>query len=156
MFCPQCGAPDQKPKSYCRRCGEWLAESSIKPEQRMKVMMVFNGANSLMALIAAIALYSTYLDTPEAKWSIYVAGAFCSVIAIHQMISFAFALELRLRSGRMKRDLSATNDAANADPPGQIEGRDTGQILDMPSVTENTTKILEEAPRPSAITKPQG
>jgi hypothetical protein len=156
MFCPQCGAPDQNSKSYCRRCGEWLAESSTKPEQRMKVMMVFNGLNSVMALLAAIVLYSTYLGTPEAKWSIYVAGALCSVIAVHQIISFGFALDLRLRSRRMKQELSANYDSGNTEPVGQIEGRDTRHILDLPSVTENTTEILQEAPRRSAITKSQG
>ena len=156
MFCPQCGAPDQNSKTYCRRCGEWLAESSSKPEQRMKVMMVFNGLNSLMALIAAIALYSTYLGTPEAKWSIYVAGAFCSVIAIHQMISFAFALDLRLRSQRIRKELPLPYDTANSEPVAQLEERDTNQIVHLPSVTENTTKILQESPRPGSITKPQG
>jgi len=66
-----CGASDQTPKSYCRRCGEWLADragrSSAKPEQRMNVMVVFNALSALMTLFAAIALYATYLDTPEAK-----------------------------------------------------------------------------------------
>lgn len=156
MFCPQCGAPDQNSKSYCRRCGEWLAESSVKPEQRMKVMMIFNGLNSVMALVAAIVLYSTYLNTPEAKWSIYVAAALCCVIAVHQAISFGFALELRLRSGRIREDLSSGYDSANTNAGGQLEGRDTRQILDVPSVTENTTEILQGAPRRNAITKPQG
>jgi hypothetical protein len=155
MFCPQCGAPDQNSKSYCRRCGEWLSESSTKPEQRMKVMMVFNGLNSVMALLAAIILYSTYLGTPEAKWSIYVAAACCSVIAIHQAISFGFALDLRLRSWRMRKELPSTYESVNTERVGELEGRDTGHMLNLPSVTENTTEILQEAPRRSAITKPQ-
>lgn len=149
MFCPQCGAPDQNSKSYCRRCGEWLADSSTKPEQRLKVMMVFNGLNSLMALASAIILYSTYLGTPEAKWSIYVAAACCSVIAVHQAIGFGFALDLRLRSWRLRKELPFS-------PSAEIEGRDTRQILNLPSVTENTTEILQEAPPRSAVTKPQG
>ena len=114
----------------------------------MKVMMVFNGLNSVMALLSAIILYATYLGTPDAKWSIYVAAACCSVIAVHQAISFGFALDLRLRSGRMRTELPS-------DPTGQLEGRDTRQILDLPSLTENTTEILEEA-RHSAVTKLQG
>jgi hypothetical protein len=88
MFCPYCGTAEQSPKSYCRRCGEWLADLSSKPQQRMKVMMVFNALNSFMALFAAVILYSTYLGTPEIKWSVYVGAALCSVIAVHQMISF--------------------------------------------------------------------
>ena len=148
MFCPQCGASDQQSKSYCRRCGDWPAEASTRPEQRMKVMMVFNGLNSLMALLSAIILYATYLGTPEAKWSIYVAAACCSVIAVHQAISFAFALDLKLRSGRSRKEMPSN-------PSGQLDGLDTRQLLNLPSVTENTTEILEDAPRNSAITKPQ-
>ncbi|HXU35822.1 MAG TPA: hypothetical protein VN937_05620 [Blastocatellia bacterium] len=115
----------------------------------MKVMMVFNGLNSVMALLSAIILYATYLGTPEAKWSVYLAAACCSVIAVHQAISFGFALDLRLRSGRIRKEVAS-------DPTGQIERRDTRQILNLPSVTENTTEILEEAPRHSAIRKPRG
>jgi len=114
----------------------------------MKVMMIFNGLNSLMALASAIILYSTYLGTPEAKWSIYVAAACCSVIAVHQAISFGFALDLRLRSWRIRKELPS-------EPAGQIERHDTRQILELPGVTENTTEILKDTPRRTAITKPQ-
>jgi hypothetical protein len=104
MFCPYCGAGDQSPNAYCRRCGEWLTNMKSRtkrntstPEERMTVMTVFNGLSALFALVSAIALYATYLGKPEAKWSIYVAGAFCCIIAVHQSISFAFALDLILR-----------------------------------------------------------
>ena len=153
MFCPYCGTPEQNPKSYCRRCGEWLAPLSSKPQQRMKVMMVFNALNSLMALFAAVVLYATYLGTPEIKWSVYVGAALCSVIAVHQMISFAFALELRLRSRRIDKELTPAAPGADAGFVAQIEGRDTNRILNMPSVTEDTTATLQDAPR--ATTKSQ-
>jgi hypothetical protein len=121
----------------------------------MKVMLVFNALSALMAAFAAITLYATYLGKPEAKWSIYVAGAVCTVIAVHQAISFAFALELKLRSGHSRKDLTAT-----ASPQGEtldyLNGRNTGQILDLPSVTENATEILQDVPRRSPVGKPQG
>src|SRR5260370_35426895 len=111
MFCPSCGAADQSPNAYCKRCGEWLADkksfsgrSASKPEERMTAMIVFNGLSALLALFSAITLYATYLNTPEAKWSVYVAGACCLVIAIHQMISLSFALELKLRLKRGQTD----------------------------------------------------
>ncbi len=159
MFCPHCGGSDQTPKSYCRRCGEWLTDisgrSSPTPEERMKVMIVFNGLSAVMAAFAAIALYSTYLGTPEIKWSIYVAGAFCSVIAVHQMISFGFALELRLRSRRGRKNPLSTAGSVNDEPGRQLDGYNTDQILHLPTVTENTTELLEEAPRQTGVTKPQ-
>jgi len=158
MFCSNCGASDQTPKSYCRRCGEWLADkagrSSPKPEDRMKVMLVFNALSAFMAAFAAITLYATYLGTPEAKWSIYVAGAFCSVIAVHQAISFAFALELKLRSRHGRKDLTATS-SPQGETLDYLDGRNTDQILDLPSVTENATELLQDVPRRSSIRKSQ-
>jgi len=147
MFCPYCGTPEQNSKTYCRRCGEWLSALSSKPQQRMKVMMVFNALNTFMALFAAVILYATYLGTPEIKWSVYVGAALCSVIAVHQMISFAFALELRLRSRHIDKDLTPATHGVEAGFAAQIEGRDTNRILNMPSVTEDTTAMLQDAPR---------
>lgn len=118
----------------------------------MKVMLVFNALSAFMAAFAAITLYATYLGTTEAKWSIYVAGAFCSVIAVHQAISFAFALELKLRSRRGQKDLPEP-DTANRQTVSYLDGCDTRQLLDLPSVTENATELLQHASRQSAIPK---
>src|SRR5262249_36521276 len=108
MYCPSCGAADQKPDAYCRQCGLWLADptssrrhKSHTPSERMKVMAVFSGVNALFALISAIALYATYGGRPEAKWSVYVAANLCMVIAVHQTINFFFALGFRRK---FKRD----------------------------------------------------
>src|ERR1700687_3127757 len=154
MFCPNCGAADQSPNAYCKRCGEWLADKrsfggrgASKPEERMTAMIVFNGLSALLALFSAIALYATYLNTPEAKWSVYVAGACCFVIAIHQMISFAFALELKLR---LKRGHAETGQAIGSEAggsPAALGSGDTTQFVDAPSVTEKTTELLEAVPR---------
>ena|SRR5436853_4945587 len=116
MFRPSCGSTDQT-ADYCRRRGQSLIEVESaqkkalkKREGRMRSMVVFNALSAVFALTSAIILYSTYLNTPEAKWSVYVAGALCSVIAVHQTISFFFALDVtrRLseylrRSGRLSK-----------------------------------------------------
>src|SRR5258706_14595185 len=154
MFCPNCGAADQSPNAYCKRCGEWLADkksfggrSASKPEQRITSMIVFNGLSALLALFSAIALYATYLNTPEAKWSVYVAGACSFVIAIHQMLSFAFALELKLR---LKRGHTKDRQAIGSETGGRVaalRGGETTQFIDAQSVTEQTTALLEAVPR---------
>ena len=154
MFCPNCGASDQSPNAYCKRCGEWLADKKSfsgrggsKPEERMTVMLVFNSLSALLALFSAIALYATYLNTLEAKWSVYVAGACCFVIAIHQMLSFAFALELKLR---LKRGHTKDRQAIGSETGGSVaalRGGETTQFIDGQSVTEQTTELLEAVPR---------
>src|SRR5436190_23345142 len=155
MFCPACGVADQSPSAYCKRCGEWLADkksfgvrSASKPEQRITTMIVFNGLSGLLALFSAIALYATYLNTPEAKWSVYAAGACCGVITIHQLLSLAFALEIKLRLKRGKTDAGEpaiiTEAAENF---GALGRGKTTPFVDPASVTERTTEILEVVPR---------
>ena len=58
--------------------------------------------STLAALFSAIALYATYLGSGEAKWSVYVAAAFCLCIAGWQVSSFIVTLKLRqrLKKGR--------------------------------------------------------
>ena len=158
MFCAACGAADQTPNAYCKRCGEWLTDKksfggrgASKPEQRLTTMIVFNGLSGLLALFSLIALYATYLNTPEAKWSVYAAGACCGVITIHQLISFAFALELKLR---LKRSHNRAGEAIDSEAGGSVAALASGkttQFVETPLVTENTTELLEAVPR---VTKP--
>jgi hypothetical protein len=115
----------------------------------MKVMAVFSGVNALLALFSAIALYATYLGKPEAKWSMYMAAAFCIVIAVHQTINFLFAVQFRRK---FKRD--PVRDRAfgtrEQESPLSFPNAQTGELIATPSVTENTTELLESAPRREA------
>jgi hypothetical protein len=151
MFCPNCGAPDQNANAYCRQCGEWLVDHKAaskhgaKPEDRMKAMLVFNGTSALFALVSTVALYATYLNTPEIKWSIYMAGAFCSVIAVHQTVSFFFALGLRQKFKR--RPGRSTAAIEQKSEPALLPDAETAPMIAAPSVTEKTTDLLEQSPR---------
>ena len=158
MFCPNCGSADQSPTAYCKRCGEWLADKksfggrgASKPEERITTIIVFNGLSALLALFSAIALYATYLNPPEAKWSVYAAGACCLVIAVHQMLSLAFALELKLRLKRGHTDAGQPIALEAGNSVAALGSGETTQFVDARSVTENTTELLEAVPR---VTKP--
>lgn len=145
MICPGCGDANQASGAYCRRCGEWVARGGARgrdggsPRDRLGAMTVFNALSAVFALTSAIILYATYLGTPEAKWSIYVAAAFCLVITVHQAVSFAFALQLKARLGR-GRDRTSDEDASGA--VHALPGFDTSRFVDVPSVTESTTDLL--------------
>ena len=153
MFCPSCGAADQNPDAYCRRCGQWLvnvdsiqSKAIKKREDQMRTMVVFNALSAVLALTSAIVLYSTYLDTPEIKWSVYVAGALCSVIAVHQTISFFLALTL---TARLRRRLTGSEMETGEDfeaPAAFLTSADTARIINQSGVTENTTRTLEAVP----------
>jgi hypothetical protein len=68
MFCPICGADSQRPKAYCRRCGEWLPDIKGRtgiafggetPQQNVFTGLFINALSTLAALFSAIALYIT-------------------------------------------------------------------------------------------------
>lgn len=117
------------------------ARGAGRPEDQLTLMAIFNGMSAAFALFSAIALYATYLGTPEAKWSIYVAGAFCIIITVHQSISCSFAVRqlMRLRRGRV--------DSRREDAPAPlaIEGVRPSQRIEVGSVTEGTTELLVES-----------
>jgi len=115
----------------------------------MNVMVVFNGLSAVFAAVSAIALYATYLGTPEAKWSIYLGGAFCTVIAVHQTISFFLALGIRQKFIR-KRGGSGRLVESNATHSPPVLNGETAPIITAPSVTEKTTELLEPPRPPSA------
>ena len=61
----------------------------------------------LAALFSAIALYLTYLGNGDAKWSVYVAAAFCVCIAGWQASSFFVTLRLRQRLKHNRENVPA-------------------------------------------------
>ncbi|PWT91963.1 MAG: hypothetical protein C5B55_07195 [Blastocatellia bacterium] len=105
------------------------------------VMIVFNGLSALFGLISAIALFSTYLGGTTAKWSVYLAATFCTIISVYQTLSFFFALNLRrrMREGQSFDviEFRESPDRAELPPP------DNSQFVPVGSVTENTTELLE-------------
>jgi hypothetical protein len=137
MYCSNCGAGDQTSKTYCRHCGKWIGHAP--PEERVTVMIVFNALSALFAAISAIALFLTYLGQPTAKWSIYLAATFCTIIWVYQSLSFAFALNLRTRL-RQGQETSAEIAARKA---AALPAADSSTFINAPSVTENTTELLE-------------
>ncbi|HYM01050.1 MAG TPA: hypothetical protein VEZ90_18975 [Blastocatellia bacterium] len=153
MFCPECGAADQRVDSYCRKCGQWLADhKSLRthrartPDHILKDIMVFSGVNALLALTSAIVLYATYLGSKDAKWSVYVAAALSLVISIHQTVSFFFNLQLRRRFSRQRQveDVTAGRDSVQENI--LMPASSAGDLISQASITERTTELLEPAP----------
>ena len=152
MFCPKCGAGEQSPKAYCKRCGEWLPEIGARaprgfggetPEQNISTTLFFSALSSLAALLSAVALYATHLD--GGKWSVYLAAGVCLCIAAWQASSFAVGLKLRRRYKRGRESAGRTL-LTNARPPS-LNAADTAPFADVRSVTEGPTELLEPVPR---------
>ena len=145
MFCTHCGAGEQRNKAYCKRCGKWLGASP--PEKRLIVMLVFNLLSALFGAASALALFATYLGTTAAKPAVYVAATFCIIISVYQTISFFFTLNLMLRSKRARTDTQQIKDLKEPGQLPHLEAARTDGLVDIPSVTENTTSILDPVRR---------
>jgi len=162
VFCPICGADSQSPNAYCKRCGEWLPNIKSRtraafggetPPQNIFTGLFLSALSILAALFSASALYATYLGSGDAKWSVYVAAAFCLCIAGWQMSSFVVGLKLqrRLKKGREELSSASELDAQRSSPA--LSSGDMTNLVSSPSVTENTTRTLEPARSPERTTQ---
>ena len=152
MFCPNCGAGSQTANAYCKRCGDWLpnlkrrsraAFGGETPQQNIFTGLFLSALSAAVALFSAIALYATYLGTDEAKWSIYLAAAFCLCIAGWQLSSFVVGLKLRSRLKRAHAGEQDDSSLAEAEASPALPPADMSNFVRAQSVTENTTELLQ-------------
>ena len=152
MYCSICGANDQSANAFCKRCGEWLpdikAASRVAfggktPQQNIFTNLFMSALSSIAALVAAIALYATYLGSGDAKWSVYLAAAVCLCIAGWQASSFAVALKLRRRWKNMRDGRDSTIALNEMKTEHALRTGDATAFINVPAVTEDTTELLQ-------------
>lgn len=144
MFCSTCGAGDQSPNAYCKRCGQWLADQKPRrtPEEKMKAMLVLGGLSAMFALFSAIILFAS-IGTPHAKTAMLLAGAFCSVIAVRQTILVILAIQFKQRFKRGGGDSKRTIELETGSSVTALGSDETTEFINARSVTENTTELLD-------------
>jgi len=150
MFCPSCGADGQAANAFCKRCGDWLPQFERRssafggetPQQNIFTGLFMSALSAVVALFSAIALYATYLGTDQAKWSIYLAAAFCLCIAGWQTSSFVVGLKLKRRLNQARAGVEAGSQLKQVDSPA-LPPADMSNFVRAQSVTENTTEPLQ-------------
>jgi hypothetical protein len=169
MFCPNCGKGEQTLNTYCRSCGEFLADFSDKlyliyrvlgittPEKQLNVNLTINLLTSILSALLLIFLMG-YFDGQYHKTGqtappiIYLVYLFLGFVSAWQLLSFIIGISLKSKlSGRKRGEVSATSSLnENALSPGtagkSLPPADIGSIVPT-SVTEDSTKILDELPR---------
>jgi hypothetical protein len=162
MFCPRCGAENRQAEGYCTRCGEWLPDLDSRggfrgrrgprtPEQRLRAMAIFSALNAALALFSSVALYATHLGREsEGDWAVYLAAAFCLVIATHQTISFIFNLQLQRRLKKARKSDAQARAVPPPEEPRALGAAEAQPLGGVGSVTEGTTELLEQPPRRGA------
>ena len=152
MYCPQCGAANQNAKAYCKSCGEWLPDLKSRtrstfggdtPQQQIFTSLFMSALSTLAALLSAIALYITYLGSGDAKWSVYLAAGFCLCIAGWQASSFFVTLRLRQRLKHSRDSVAMQAKLSESKSNGALNAGDFSSLVDVTSVTENSTDLLD-------------
>jgi hypothetical protein len=152
MFCPHCGAEDQHPEAYCKRCGEWLADTSSKqsridviggrtPEKKLRGLTNNGVASAALALFAAIVVL-TSLDKIGGSLILFVPLA-CIFVVVLQAVNVMVTRKLQndLRRSRSDPDKFITMETKQDRPA--LNEPNPEQFVDVQSVTENTTRTLE-------------
>ena len=152
MYCPNCGAGHQTADSYCKRCGQWLRDFKSRasmqfggetPQQNIFTGLFMSALSAVAALISAIALYFTYLGSGDAKWSVYLAAAFCLCIAGWQASSFAVTMKLRRRLKKSREASLSTTALTGKKTSPALESGESTPFISVTAVTERTTELLE-------------
>ena len=162
MYCHKCGARNQTAKAYCKSCGEWLPDLKARtrntfggdtPQQIILNNLFMSAISTLAALVSALALYITYLGTPDAKWSVYLAGAFCICIAAWQASSFFATLRLRQRLKQNRKGFANQPELNEPKTTRGLNAGDMSSFVGVTSVTENSTELLDHVPSPKRDTQ---
>ncbi len=158
MFCPGCGNADQQPESYCRQCGIFLpdltkpAKQPTPPEQHVTANLILSAMTIVACFTLAILLYVMLGFRSDTHPLIYATAAVLIAMGAWHIQTFWRAILLRKHFKKMKRP-SAEERADTGKLPA-----DTSRLLKTPdvsdfvhsSVTEDTTRHLDEIPRKSS------
>ena len=169
MFCPKCGNADQQPESYCRKCGEFVADYSgssyvlskilggSAPSTQINVNLFIN-LLTIFACFLLLGFLNGHYDAVQERTGegpptvIYLVYAFLVTISAWQIFSLVVGARLRAKLASTKHvpgspdSRSSRNTLADADtnvlPPHHEEVPGSARH----SVTEEPTKILNRTP----------
>ena len=148
MYCPACAAQNIDNAQFCRACGAdigFLSKARTRrlPEKEQQtaekgLRYSFIGAGFL--LIAIIMLFAAPAPT---NWAL----CFSMLCAAFPLLGTGVAKILYVR--RYEQALgsaTAETQKLTGQSVGQLPPRDTSEIIQPPSITEGTTKILPARP----------
>jgi hypothetical protein len=152
MFCPNCGANNNKRQNYCRFCGLNLQESakslmnqivfgedskSLKKLSSIKRVVDFTSTALIGMLVVGIAAYLFFFDPKFGKDLIKISlGVFFLLKTIQEII------------GYFQRQARSENKRFEPNVVERFESKETAKLLEekpfepVPSVIENSTELF--------------
>jgi hypothetical protein len=162
IYCPKCGAGDQSVEAYCKRCGEWLPDidaltrpgllRKLTREEKIRKMRILEVISAGLSLIS-VAVILTVLTGGNDKQFLFLAVICCSLVAVYQMINFYLGYKLQPRETESRADKRDVIDATTEGEVRMLGEADKNQIVEIPSVIEHTTELLDAVPPVSKRTQ---
>jgi len=150
MFCPACGVALSQQMKYCNRCGSQLLTTKeaadVKlSEKRLREEMIdifWVTVFGLGLILGGMALIKNFL-----RLSDWILIAYMIISSTAFTINFGLSLWQIRRLARIAEEVRGRVRAAQVDAPQLSSAAGEGAQKLMPSVTENTTRNLEQIPR---------
>ena len=152
MFCPTCGNALSQQLKYCNRCGANLATTDVVRAVEKRLDEYLDGLFWITVFGLAFIIGGMLL-MKKLQFSEALIAAYLLLSSAAFLINFVINLR---EVQRLKRSRESSN---------QIEGRITSELSlppvheslsALPSVTENTTRSLEEIQTPFSEVKKHG
>lgn len=160
MFCPNCGNANQQANAYCRKCGGFLPDFSVKkkqfsfggetPQEQIRTNLILNLMSAIVSIASALLLYATFWNRGGEFQIVFLIAAF--LLAMGGWQSSTFFVGLKLKKHFNKRSEKTNAAEFTSREQGAFASAQTRELLNeanmrdvVPaSVTENTTKHLSE------------
>ncbi len=157
MFCSKCGAADQSPDSYCRKCGTWLIDPNENRRhgpfgrkrsrgqriRSIRILQIISIGLSITSTLIIVHVISNGVDQ-----EMLPLAAFCAfLVAVYQTISLLIGNKVLIPKNDRQNETIVETKPLDAAQPNVLRAADTGEFVTPGSVTDNTTELLEPVPR---------
>jgi len=158
MFCPSCGAKNSVEQKFCRACGMNLEQTALSVREQM-------GDEALLQIDAEQRKLERFGNVVFTGFGIVLIVGICALIGyvLQQMVfsgtrplfgvllaafiifaGMALTYVIWNESLKEKREkLKTPRELPTPDPNLQLPPRDTNDLIPVPSVIEDTTKLLK-------------
>jgi hypothetical protein len=153
MYCPNCGANNNKKQNFCRYCGLHLQDI----EKRFLNQLVFGTETKRLKSLRQIrqitdyAQLFTFLTLALGMIFLFYDSSFGKMLITASLLAYFLSEIVREIFGYFQRQSSTKNKESenfNVTSKSELEGKETNKLLEekpfipVPSVTENSTELL--------------
>lgn len=144
MYCPKCGAKNIAEAKFCRMCGAAFPRPvnsarslSIPPDYGRAFRPLVVGIGFLIVVLISVSSHTGFF-----WWMMFPAFSCISkgMRRLHQIKRAQVDNDFLDQAGMLNPPSSPSTPAVRY---GEVRARPTGELTPPPSVTENTTRLLD-------------